>query len=588
MRAWLRSVHRPLPAVALAVVLWPATAPAGIPACPGDCNGDGGVLINELLIGVNVALGSQPISACPAMDANGSGSVLIDDLIRAVAAALEGCPPQSTPTAQLTATTTSTASIPDATSTETAPIADTPTPSPKDTASATVPPSATSAPESPTITPTETPVPPPRFCDLPGSYQMTGPGMSVVPGGSVNGPNLSFVHLPIGFCAHFFTSIGNPRQLRFAPTGELFVASPTKFTTSNGINGQAAIMVLADDDGDGFADYHGKFLQDGQQQDIELREVVGLLFANDHLYFQNATHIMRVPYTAGDRTTSQPSEEVANITIATDTLHWTKSMDIADDGTIYVGNGSTESEGTETTPRYAACADVQNRAFRGGVVKLDGSPGGTPVVKGFRNPIAIRCARGHNRCFAIELAKDYSYGQGGREKILQIHEGDDWGFPCCATRDTPYAYINPPPDCSHVAQETASFYISDTPFDLDFEKGKWPEPWKDRAFVPLHGAAGSWRGARLVAIEPDDMTGQLLPGTDLLPGSPLPGPSSGAMSDFATGWDAGTGSPGAHGRPTVVAFAADGRLFLGNDTPAIGDTQGSIIWIAPLDLEIPR
>jgi hypothetical protein len=38
----------------------------------------------------------------------------------------------------------------------------------------------------------------------------------------------------------------------------------------------------------------------------------------------------------------------------------------------------------------------------------------------------------------------------------------------------------------------------------------------------------------------------------------------------------------------VVAFAADGRLFLGNDTPAIGDTQGSIIWIAPLDLEIPR
>ncbi len=266
---------------------------------------------------------------------------------------------------------------------------------------------------------------------------------------------------------------------------------------------------------------------------------------------------------------------MANINVYIDGLHWPKPIDIADDGTIYVGNGSSESEGTETTPRYAACADVQNRAFRGGVVKLDGSPGGTPVVKGFRNAISVRCARGHNRCFAVELAKDYSNAQGGREKILQIHEGDDWGFPCCATTDLPYPYItlDPKPDCSHVAQETASFYIGHTPFDLDFETGKWPEPWKEHAFVPLHGAAGSWDGARLVAIDQDAMTGQLLPGSD------ISGMSSGAMSDFATGWDDGTRS---HGRPTVVAFAEDGRLFLANDTDA------TIIWIAPLDLEIPH
>jgi hypothetical protein len=34
----------------------------------------------------------------------------------------------------------------------------------------------------------------------------------------------------------------------------------------------------------------------------------------------------------------------------------------------------------------------------------------------------------------------------------------------------------------------------------------------------------------------------------------------------------------AHGRPTVVAFAPDGRLFMGNDT------NGDIIWIAPMEL----
>jgi hypothetical protein len=45
--------------------------------------------------------------------------------------------------------------------------------------------------------------------------------------------------------------------------------------------------------------------------------------------------------------------------------------------------------------------------------------------------------------------------------------------------------------------------------------------------------------------------------------------------DFATGWDDNTKS---HGRPTNVAFAADGRLFLGNDQ------NGHIVWIAPLGM----
>jgi glucose/arabinose dehydrogenase len=303
--------------------------------------------------------------------------------------------------------------------------------------------------------------------------------------------------------------------------------------------------------------------------EVQLRETVGLLFANDHLYYQDGTRIMRVPYTPGERTTTSASEQVANITVYIDGLHWPKPMDIADDGTIYVGNGSYENEGASD---YRECY-LQDRPFRGGILKLDGSPGGTPVVKGFRNPISVRCARGHNLCFAIELAKDYSNAQGGREKILPIREGEDWGFPCCASKDLPYSYIQPPPDCAQVAQESESFYIGNTPFDLDFEKGRWPEPWKGQAYMALHGAAGTWKGARMVAVDSDSMTGQLLPGSD------LSGMSSGAMMDFATGWDDSTLS---HGRPAVLAFAEDGRLLLGNDI------NGDIIWIAPLDLEIPR
>jgi hypothetical protein len=65
------------------------TAPA---TCPGDCSGDGTVAINELITGVNIALGSATLDACPPFgDCNGDGSVAINELIAAVNAALGGC-----------------------------------------------------------------------------------------------------------------------------------------------------------------------------------------------------------------------------------------------------------------------------------------------------------------------------------------------------------------------------------------------------------------------------------------------------------------------------------------------------------------
>ncbi|MDX2170894.1 MAG: hypothetical protein SF182_27750 [Deltaproteobacteria bacterium] len=60
--------------------------------CIGDCNGDNMVAINELIIGVNIALGATPLSACPSFDADGNGEVGINELITAVNNALGMCP----------------------------------------------------------------------------------------------------------------------------------------------------------------------------------------------------------------------------------------------------------------------------------------------------------------------------------------------------------------------------------------------------------------------------------------------------------------------------------------------------------------
>jgi cysteine-rich repeat protein len=59
--------------------------------CVGDCNGDGQVLVNEMVIGVNIALGVAEASACPSFDVNGDGSVGINELITGVNNLLNGC-----------------------------------------------------------------------------------------------------------------------------------------------------------------------------------------------------------------------------------------------------------------------------------------------------------------------------------------------------------------------------------------------------------------------------------------------------------------------------------------------------------------
>ena len=69
----------------------PVTATPDPPACAGDCNDDGSVAVNELIIGVNIALGNAAASSCPAFDLNTDGMVSIAELIAAVNAALIGC-----------------------------------------------------------------------------------------------------------------------------------------------------------------------------------------------------------------------------------------------------------------------------------------------------------------------------------------------------------------------------------------------------------------------------------------------------------------------------------------------------------------
>lgn len=86
--------------------------------CTGDCNGNGAVVVNELVTCVGIALDQQTVGQCPACDESGDSRVEVNELVGAVNIALDLVPcggEQGTPTVGPPATPTATPSGTDVT-----------------------------------------------------------------------------------------------------------------------------------------------------------------------------------------------------------------------------------------------------------------------------------------------------------------------------------------------------------------------------------------------------------------------------------------------------------------------------------------
>lgn len=62
-----------------------------VTTCPGECDGSGTVTVDELVLGVGIALGTSPLSSCATFDLDGNGVVTVDELVGAVRNATDGC-----------------------------------------------------------------------------------------------------------------------------------------------------------------------------------------------------------------------------------------------------------------------------------------------------------------------------------------------------------------------------------------------------------------------------------------------------------------------------------------------------------------
>jgi hypothetical protein len=79
-------------ALILAFTLMVTAVSPAFGACGGDCNIDGDVTVDEIVLGVSIALGSGNAEDCQAMDGNQDLQVTVDEILTAVNSALSGCP----------------------------------------------------------------------------------------------------------------------------------------------------------------------------------------------------------------------------------------------------------------------------------------------------------------------------------------------------------------------------------------------------------------------------------------------------------------------------------------------------------------
>ena len=222
-----------------------------------------------------------------------------------------------------------------------------------------------------------------KYCDLP---LPDAPGLSVPP----------------EFCIREFTTtpLVEPRVIRFAPNGDLFVAAPSMFTPGGAGNGPGAILVLPDDDGNGQADsalvFAGGSPHTGSNNCLGLEGdpanlscVHGIVFSGGYLYFTRSDEVRRVPYKPGDRTaTGFPGEVVATLGGAgLNDVRWTHTLEETKDGSLWVSRGRFDTSTCSTTEMETG-AVFSLRV--GGNATLPVIP--ELMANGFRNPMYLRCS----------------------------------------------------------------------------------------------------------------------------------------------------------------------------------------------------
>jgi glucose/arabinose dehydrogenase len=346
--------------------------------------------------------------------------------------------------------------------------------------------------------------------------------------------------VPQGFRVEKFAEgLTNPRMIRTAPNGDLFLAE----SEAN------RVRVMRDADGDGKPEVNEVFA-------TGLKQPFGIAFyppgANPQfVYVANTDSVVSFPYQAGDTKARGAGQTLVNNIPSGGRLegggHWTRDIVFSTDGTkMYVSVGSKSN-----------ASDDAAEARRARIFEY--TPDGKNervYAYGIRNPVGLAIHPVTGELWASVNERDELGDHLVPDYITHVQDGGFYGWP--------YYYIGAHPEPrlqekhpelkdkvivpdvliqSHSASLGMTFYTGE----------KFPAEYRNLPFAAEHG---SWNRARRTGYKVIYLPMQ-------------GGKATGEYVDFMTGFVTPEGD--VWGRPVAVAVGRDGSLF-------VTDDGGDVLW----------
>jgi len=387
--------------------------------------------------------------------------------------------------------------------------------------------------------------------------------------------------LPPGFCATIFAdNVGHARHLVVAADGTVYVNTwfSRYFQTPPADGG--FIVALRDTDGDGKADQVDRF-GTTPGPDGAAGGGTGIALWRDGLYVEVDDKIVRYQLKPGERVPSAPPTVVVD-GLPLDGDHMMHAIAIDADGNLFVNSGSPSNtcEKANRQPGSVGQDPCPQLALRAGIWRFSATAANQHFSADARYATGIRNTGGMTfdgagRLFAVQHGRDqlsqswpalYTTEQGAEnpaEELLQVTQGDDFGWPYCYYDGAQKKLVLAPEyggdggkaigRCADKKGPVAAYPAHYAPTGVaHYAGGQFPAAYRDGLFIAFHG---SWNRAPLPQ-EGFRVTFQ--PMADGVP--------SGAAILFADGFSGPNRGRGqtAH-RPTGVAVGPDGALYVSDD-----------------------
>lgn len=365
----------------------------------------------------------------------------------------------------------------------------------------------------------------------------------------VDAPEGTMPEVPDGFSVEVFaTGLTQPRVLRIAPNGDIFVAESEA----------GRISVFAADAGESLPAEPEVFVEG-------LDRPFGIAFYPpenpEYIYVGEASQVVRFPYSEGDRQATGQAETIIP-DIPTE-RHWTRDLAVSPDGTqLYVSIGSASNvagampddppeditEFEQTHGVGAAWGDEENRA----VVRVFDADGGnlSNFATGLRNCSGMAFQPGTNTLWCTGNERDHIGPDLAPDYLTTVEDGGFYGWPWYysgSNEDPAHAGERPELADRVITPDVLLQAHSSTMQLVFYEADAFPEEYRGDIFATMRG---SWNreyrtGYKVIRALMED------------------GRPTGVYEDFMIGF--ALDEDNVWGRPTGIAVTPDGALLVSDD-----------------------